>query len=167
MISRKLIGLLVVSVALAWWSSRDANDDSPRAPRKDTSGPATPKVLSGADSTSLVEEDPWRRIILLPAVESIVPVSTPVYEPPPLPPVELPPPPPPPSAPALTVTYLGMLREKNARVLYVRYQDMPVALKKGDLLGDEYRLEGLYADHAVFRYLPLDSLQELRWDEER
>lgn len=163
MISRKLMALLVVSAGLAWFS-RGA-EDTPASTRRPTYLPTTaPAVVPGGEVTALVTGKPWQRTILLPAIAPVEPViQAPVYEPPPLAPVE-PPPPEIPSAPPLPVTYLGKLQDKKMLSLYIRYQEQPISLHTGELLGEDYRLETIAADHALFRYLPLDTLQELRWD---
>ncbi|MCY1494818.1 hypothetical protein D9M68_287010 [compost metagenome] len=161
MISRKLIGLLLVSALLAWITGE--SDNPAPVGRHPSITPAAPSAPAQPVAAAVADE-PWRRAILLPAVEPVEPPepSTEPEQPPILAPVE-PPPPPAPSAPPLPITYLGKLSADRNVVLYLRYQDQPVSLKVGELLGEDYRLEEVAPDHAVFRYLPLDIRQELRW----
>lgn len=160
MISRKLIGLLLVSALLAWITNES---DSPTPARRHPSiSPEAPLAPADPMAAAAIDE-PWRRTILLPAIAPIEPAAPSTEpEPPILAPVE-PPAPPAPSAPPLPITYLGRLSANRNVVLYLRYQDQPVSLKVGGLLGEDYRLEEVAPGHAVFRYLPLDIRQELRW----
>ncbi|MCY1290931.1 hypothetical protein D9M70_400980 [compost metagenome] len=162
MISRKLMVLLLATAVLAWFTSgRQSGSPATGNPAPATRPAEAEQPADHAGSS--VAGEPWRRSILLPAIEPLEPPEPqPALEPPPLPPVE-PAPPAQPSAPPLPVTYLGRLTAHPAVILYVRYQDRPVGLKSGERLGDDYRLESVAKDHAMFRYLPLDTLQELRW----
>jgi hypothetical protein len=160
MISRKLLFVLLGSGLLAWLSYQ------PSSPATAYVRPAPLATTSPAATPPQPALEPWRRLIELPAIEPM-PISEPevLVEPIALAEVE-PPAPEPPSAPPLPVQYLGRLHQADAVVLYIRYQEQAQSIKIGERLGDDYRLERIAKDHALFRYLPLDSLQELRWDEQ-
>lgn len=162
MISRKLLFILLISGLLAWFSYQPP---SPVPAHARTAPSAAPSRSESAQHQQ-AQIEPWRRLIELPAIEPM-PAQEPesLSEPIVLPEVELPAPAPP-SAPPLAVHYLGRLHRAEGVVLYIRYQEQAQSIKIGERLGDDYRLERIAADHALFRYLPLDSLQELRWDEQ-
>ncbi len=166
MISRKLMALLIASAALAWLTSRPEPASIPALtlPSKQLHGPASP--LSQAQQ--VVDREPWRRAIELPAVEFVPePEPEPVFEPVPMPiMVPPPPPPPPPSAPPLPIKYLGQLQHAGKVMLYIRYQDSAQSIAAGEQLDNLYRLDRIAQDYAVFRYLPMDVQQELHWNTE-
>lgn len=166
MTSRTLYLLLAASSILAWLTSGE--QDAPAAyPAQHSPSPVTVAPRDARPTQAIPDVQPWRRVIDLPATEPLVQAEPePPSEPLPLPEVEAPPPPPPPSAPPLPLQYLGQLRQANSVTLYVRYQEHATGLKRGDRLGEDYQLLRIAHDHAQFRYLPLDTLQELRWDEQ-
>lgn len=166
MISRKLIALLVVSTALAWLTSRTDSDpvlsDAAIHPRSDAS-----KLSVPLQPQQVTERDPWRRVIELRSVEiTPEPEPEPVFEPPPLPVIAPPPPIPPPSAPPLPIQYLGKLQQPDSEVLYIRYQGRAKSIGTGEQLDNLYRLDRIDQGSALFRYLPMDLPQELRWEAE-
>lgn len=164
MISRKLMALLVGSAVLAWLTSGPDTAPSP--------GAVFPEVLPRetlARPSPVLEGEPWRRVIELPAEPVPEPVPEPmpelVFEPVPMPIME-PPPPPPPTAPLLPIEYLGQLGKPDQVVLYLRYQNRAQSMVAGEELDNLYRLERIERGRALFRYLPMDIQQELRWDAE-
>jgi hypothetical protein len=153
----------LLASALRALFSRESTESTSVTSRHATQARTEQSKTPIENTDMLISGRPWERTILLPAIDPVEVSPAPVYEPAPLPPVDLPPPEPP-SAPVLPVTYLGKLKSENKMVLYVRYQEQALSVRLGEVLGDEYRLEQVAADHAVFRYLPLDTLQELRWN---
>lgn len=166
MISRKLIALLVVSTALAWLTSRTDSEpvfSDARLPAESVAGQASVPL----QPLQVTEREPWRRVIELPSVEiTPEPEPEPVFEPPPLPVIAPPPPIPPPSAPPLPIQYLGKLQQADNVALYIRYQGRAQSIGTGEQLDDLYRLDRINQGYALFRYLPMDLPQELRWDAE-
>lgn len=162
MISRKLMALLVASAVLAWVTSGSDSVPSASAPVPE---PSFSEALR--QPLSVLEGEPWRRVIQLPAAPAPEPVPEPmpelVFEPVPLPVME-PPPPPAPSAPPLPIEYLGQLGKPDEVVLYLRYQNRAQSMVAGEQLDNLYRLERIERGRALFRYLPMDTQQELRWD---
>lgn len=164
--SRTLYPLLAASVFLAWFTSGEPDAPTIHSAPRAASHSLTPPIATAAQT--IPSEQPWRRVIDLPAIEPPAPVEPePLIEPLPLPEVQAPPPPPAPTAPPLPVQYLGQLRQSDVTTLYVRYQEHAIGIRPGERLGEDYRLVRIAQGHAQFRYLPLDTLQELRWDAPR
>ncbi|MCA3142762.1 MAG: hypothetical protein ING80_11175 [Rhodocyclaceae bacterium] len=70
--------------------------------------------------------------------------------------------PPPPQAPPLPFRYVGMLGEEDEQVtVFLERQDKGYAVKPGDLIDGEYRVEETGEGRVVFTYLPLAQRQVL------
>lgn len=78
---------------------------------------------------------------------------------PPPPPKPLPPPPAAP--PPLPYTYFGKLQEGSKLTIFIAKQDQNYAIKAGDVLDGQYRVDSVTAQSVVFTYLPLNMQQTL------
>jgi hypothetical protein len=77
------------------------------------------------------------------------------------PPPPKPVPPPPPAPPPLPFTYLGKLQEEGRLTVFITKQDRHYAVKTGDMIDGEYRVDSVEAQRVVFTYLPLNMQQTL------
>lgn len=69
---------------------------------------------------------------------------------------------PPPQAPPLPFRYLGMLGEQDEQLtVFLERQDKGYAVKPGDVIDGEYRVEETGEGRVVFTYLPLSQRQVL------
>lgn len=75
--------------------------------------------------------------------------------------LEPPPPPPPPTAPPLPLRYLGRMIDGQVAQLFVSLNGDSMALKPGDIVAGNYRLESINDRNAVFTYIPLNQTQNL------
>lgn len=80
------------------------------------------------------------------------------YVPPPPP---KPGPPPPPAPPPLPFSYMGKLLEDGKLTVFLTQQDRNYAVKAGDTLDGNYRVDAVDAQRVVFTYLPLNMQQTL------
>lgn len=120
---------------------------------RSTSGPAAERPPSAQESPKLPP-----RGLPPAAADPFAPVSW--YVPPPEPPAA---PPPPPSAPALPFTYLGRLEEDGQTLVFLAGSQRHYAVRPGDVLESQWRLEQAQGPRLVFRYLPLDQTRTLEF----
>lgn len=73
----------------------------------------------------------------------------------------LPPPPPPPQAPALPFRVLGRYVDGGEETLFLQHAERAVAVRVGDVLDGQYRVESLAAGVLTLIYLPLNQRQTL------
>jgi hypothetical protein len=73
-----------------------------------------------------------------------------------------PPPPPKPVAPPFPYQYAGSMQDGDELVLFVTLGQRNYLVRKGDLLGGNYRLDEVDNHMAVFTYLPLKEQQRLQ-----
>lgn len=72
------------------------------------------------------------------------------------------PPSPKPVAPPFPYQYAGSMQDGDDRVLFVTMGQRNYLVRKGDLLGGNYRLDEVDNRMAVFTYLPLNEQQRLQ-----
>ena len=73
-------------------------------------------------------------------------------------------PPPKPVAPPFPYVFAGSMRDESDPgkvVLFIARGDRPFVVRKGDALGNTYRLDDITEGEAVFTYLPLQQQQRL------
>ena len=72
---------------------------------------------------------------------------------------EAPPPPPPPSAPPFPYTYIGKIIQDGVPTVYLARQENNFAVKVGDTLEGNYRVEQINGAAMTLLYLPLNMKQ--------
>ncbi|CDF83429.1 hypothetical protein PKB_2082 [Pseudomonas knackmussii B13] len=73
--------------------------------------------------------------------------------------------PPPPSAPALPFQFLGRMDDARDRQVFLREGERVLIVRKGDVIDDTYRVEGIGDDRLTLVYLPLKTAQSLVMEE--
>lgn len=68
---------------------------------------------------------------------------------------------PPPGPPPLPFTYIGKQDTAQGSVLFLLYQERTLAVRRGDVIDDTYRLEKITPQNAVLVYLPSKQQQSL------
>lgn len=63
--------------------------------------------------------------------------------------------------PALPFTYLGKLREGKETVVFLRYQERTLAVRRADVIDGTYRVEQITPQSLLLLYLPLKERQTL------
>lgn len=82
--------------------------------------------------------------------------------PPPPPPKALPPPPPPPPmAPPLPFRYVGKMLEDGRLVVFLDANGRNIAIKGGEVLDGQWRVDGVEPRLIRFNYLPLEQTATL------
>ena len=84
--------------------------------------------------------------------------------PPPLPPVPKGYKPPPPPPPPLPFRSIGKLEDGTTVTAFLLGPDQSYAVRTGDAINGNYRVEEVTAQHVVLTFLPLNARQELRMD---
>lgn len=70
-------------------------------------------------------------------------------------------PPPPPSAPPIPYTYLGRLVDGAVTTVFLTDRQRNLAVKVGDVIDNNYRLEQITDSSLTLTYLPLNAQQQL------
>lgn len=73
--------------------------------------------------------------------------------------------PPAPSAPALPFQFLGRMDDARDRQVFLREGERVLIVRKGDVIDDTYRVEGIGDDRLNLVYLPLKTAQSLVMEE--
>lgn len=68
---------------------------------------------------------------------------------------------PPPSAPALPFSFIGRMIDKNEVVLFLSKNGRQYAVKAGDVIDGNYRVEKFTENDVLFTYLPMNIQQTL------
>jgi hypothetical protein len=76
-------------------------------------------------------------------------------------PVVAPPPPPPPQAPPLPFRIFGRYVDAGQQVVFLQINERNLAVRVGDVIDGQYRIESLQGALLAFLYLPLQQMQTL------
>jgi hypothetical protein len=165
---------LTATLGATWWAAR-VPEPAASAPPRTTPAPAplaaahgaddaTPPVGASAAAPPALTSDRFTR---LPLAEQPAPGVTLAWGPPPPPPPPVlpkgykPPPPPPPPPPPLPFTSIGKLEDGAATTAFLLAADRTYAVRTGDTIDNNYRVEEVTPQRIVLLYLPLKVRQEL------
>lgn len=174
MMSRRLLGLLLLSLALSAWVMRHRESDEgwqATSPRSAAAPTTAKQAVPEVDGASSAQAEPWRRIIQLPrgagpehqtsAIPSLKGLVRPL--PAPVAPVSVAPintPPVVPKPPPVGLQFMGRVFQDEGTILYVLFRDESYAVRVGDTIDDTYRIEAIADGRAKLRYLPLNAVQD-------
>ena len=178
--SLTLVLVSLATLGAVWWAAR-VSDEPGAAPERQR----TPRAASAA---SAAVPAPAKRVEF-PAVPPISVETTMLeaprmdagmaaqiaraWEPPPPPPAPkaaapvAPVAPPPPAAPALPFRVIGQLTDAGVTIAFVQAGANTYALKPGDRVEQNYRVDEVNATRVIFTYLPLNIQQPLNLEPPR
>jgi len=151
------VALVAVLVASFWPASEDVDtielverSPSPRDVPAATTRPPEPDVSPRPPEPASAERLPRMQANLFPR-QSWVPPPKPY----------LPPTPPPPKPPPLPFKYLGRWVEGSRLTVFLMQGEQPIAIKQGQVLSGNWRVDEITERSVVFTYLPLDMQSTL------
>ena len=170
--SLTLVLVSLATLGAVWWAARVSDEpgaapERQRAPRAAAAAPAPaaakrvefPAALAIGVETTLLEA---------PRMDAgMAPQIARAWEPPPPPPAPkaaallAPLSSPPPAAPALPFRVIGQLTDAGVTIAFVQAGANTYALKPGDRIEQNYRVDEVNATRVVFTYLPLNIQQPL------
>lgn len=149
-----LYGALAATLAAVWWSSRlpqNESEDHRAAVHARRNRPLHPHA-----ATQTTGNAPGANLSRLSAAQVDAFAPRDWTPPPPPPPKPAPPPlPPPPMAPPLPYHYLGKLQESGHLVVFLDSNSRPIAVKGGEVLDGQWRVDEITPRMVRFTYIPL------------
>jgi len=163
-----LILALAATLGATLWAALTPDREAPpaKAVRPGPAGGNAGAAASAGGETAPVAPPPLtpERFRRAPLAEQPAPQVALAWGPPPPPP----PPkmskgykPPPPPPPALPFKSIGRMEEGGAVTAFLLGTDRTYAVRTGDTIDGNYRVEEVTARHVVFTFLPLKARQEL------
>jgi hypothetical protein len=146
--------LLLTLAATAWAAFSEDPATELATPRVEQSRPRPPRIKEnhGTGPAVLPQFTPRAAIEYEP--EDLFPGDVPPQEETELEPVK-------PTTPALPFTYAGKLIDNDQTVVFMQHEGRALALKAGDIVGNDWRIESVSGSTLLFSYLPLGTVVPL------